>query len=138
MPAFRASTRNVAWVASWAAWKSHSTRWQTPKTKLPWRWTRVVKAACSRWATKRYKSAPSGRSADSRGLATRAAWATGVFEGRTTGSDVEPPGTESCARGRVASFVVPLDSRTGCPREASWLTGADVEDVVPGWAAEEL
>src|SRR5262249_6063543 len=50
----------VAWKQSSAAWGSASRRRQTPRTSGPWRRTRAVKAAWSRWMAKRCTSSSSG------------------------------------------------------------------------------
>ena len=44
-PALRASTRNVAWKASWASCGLSRTFRQTPRTIDPWRSTKAAKAA---------------------------------------------------------------------------------------------
>ena len=60
-PAFRASTRNVAWKASSASWWSRSTRRQTPRTIGPCRRTIASNADSSRRATNRSSSSTSER-----------------------------------------------------------------------------
>src|SRR5829696_6302527 len=97
---------NVAWEASWAAWKSPRTRWQTPRTTGEYRCTRAVNAACSRWATNRWRRAPSDRSAAGRAGAGAAALTAAVP--RTVRA-----GRASSAVGRPAN-TFPLTGRWTC------------------------